>query len=216
MLQNIINNVHAQGSDIPINIGSGPAMPVPLAPLRETIAEETVRPLDFYLTGPYDPERLFAMLFVAAIVGLPIFIDYLNDWPERKTCNIEYMSDMIHYLILGGFGIMCLWLFDQQFGYVARMRPTVVHIQEGLRYHLSGSIVATAQGAESLVWAAEDALFGDGRDLLGILVGGLAVVFLSQCQVPDPRAARTEYADPALQLLYVLGFAMFALLFWNA
>lgn len=212
---NVINNVHAQGSDMPIHINTGPAA-VPLAPVRETIVEEPVRPLEFHLSGPYDPDRLFGMLIVAALVGLPLFIDWTRDWPRRQSFETEYLSDAIHYLILGGFGIVCLWLFNQQYGYLARMRPTAVYIQEGLRTHLSGGIVATAQGAENLVWAAEDAIFGDGRDLLGILVAGLGVVFLSQCGAPDASAGSTQYAEPALQLLYLLGLAVFALLFANA
>jgi hypothetical protein len=208
----VINNVNAQGSGIPINIGMTP----PAAPV---IDDASGFGAELHFTGPADPGRLFAMLAALLVVGAPLLIDYLRDWPNRQADKPDYLSATIHYVLLGFFGLFCLWKFNREYGYIARMRPTFIRATEGFRrvkVDVRPTVVAVAQGAEQVVWGVEDAIFGDGRELLGLGVAAVSLIFLVHQPPPSDSPTRSDYAAPPIQAMYVLGGLVLGMIFWNA
>jgi hypothetical protein len=208
----VINNVNAQGSGIPINIGMTP----PVATVLEGAGGFGA---ELHFTGPADPGRLFAMLAALLVVGAPLLIDHLRDWPNRQADEPDYLSGMIQYILLGLFALFCLWKFNREYGYVARMRPTFIRATEGIRrvkVDVRPTVVAVAQGAGQVVWGVEDAIFGDGRELLGLGIAAVGLIFLVHQPPPRDSPKRSEYAAPPVQAIYVLGGLVLGMIFWNA
>jgi hypothetical protein len=204
----VINNVNAQGSDIPINIGTGQSTKI----TEEAPAFET----GFQFTGPADPGRLFAMILALALVGLPLLVDYMRGWPYRQAEKPDYLSSTIHYVILGFFVLFCLWKFNQEYGYMARMRPGAIYVTESIRTNIRPGLVAAAQNAETVVWGVEDAIFGDGREILGLGVAVAGIIFLATQSPPKSLPEAEGYASAPMQAMYVLGGLVLGMIFWNA
>ena len=218
--QVLINNVNAQGSDIPINIGNS-------APIQETVVVDSGfepifagggihdEPLNFHFTGPADPDRLLGMALALLMAFLPLIIDWARDWPVRSYSKTEYFRPLYHWLILGIFAIFALYTADRQLGWSVNYGPRAVATINGLQSYINPAVVATVEGSENLVWTVEDMVLGDGRHVLGIAMS-VGLLILVSLRKPLESAPKTEYAAPSIQFLYLLGVGVVGLFLWNA
>jgi len=208
-----INNVNAQGTDIPINIastGSDTAY-VETQPVVETASV----PLDIRLNGPTDPDRLVGMVFALIIAAAPLMIDWSRDWPMREYTPTDYFAPIYHWMILFVFFVFALYTADRRLGISRTYGQSVVarlHVVGGL---ITPAIAATIEGSEHVLWGVEDMVLGDGKNLLGmvIAVGLLGVVSMRE---PPKEGLKTEYAAPIVQFMYLFGMGIVGMLFWNA
>ena len=197
-----INNANLQGGgSIDQDIGGGFA-----APIVEPLVD--VQPLT--MLHPIHPDRLVWMVFALALAGFPLIVDWARDWPEVEYGESKYSRPLWQWLGAGVFMVLALGLADSQSGSRSRYGHYVSAVQ------LNPKILASAvEGGEMLVTGMEDMIFGDGRHVLGTILGALLTVLVSQ-RKPMESAPKTEYASWAIQLLYLGGFFIVAMLFWNA
>lgn len=212
-----INNVNAQGSGIPINIGtsgpetvvvdSGPGLVPPIGPIFE--------PINLHFSGPADPERLMGMLIALMIAVSPLVLDWARDWPTRSSTTTDYLQPFYHYLLLGLFFIFALYTADQQFGLAQSYGPSAVSAVTGFEHVLGPTLVAAVEGSERLVWTVEDMVFGDSRHILGIVIA-MGLMVMVTMRTPFEKAPKTSYGNPPIQFLYLFGIMVVGMLLWNA
>jgi hypothetical protein len=212
-----INNVNAQGPDIPINIdssggGGGASVFVDTEPVVQTKMSD---PLEIRLSGPADPDRLIGMALALLIAAAPLIFDWSRDWPMREYTPTDYLAPIYHWIVLFIFFVLALYAADRQFGVSRTYGSSVVARLHGLGGLVTPVVVATVQGSETLVWSVEDMVLGDGKHLLGmVLAAGL--LGMVSFREPPKEGIRTEYAPPTIQFLYLFGVAVVGMLFWNA
>jgi hypothetical protein len=194
-----INNVNAQGSDIPININSGggggnggggevigelveevvvtetiettettvlgePVVIVEEAVVAEKlVVEESEAPIPVIevveeesitieLRGPSDPNRLFWMLLSMFIISLPLLLDYTADWPIRTSGDTEYLSAMMHWLILGIAVVFIFLKLDRAYNWSTRYgRPIMIYTRR-LPQYVTPVVIGTVEGTEAFIW----------------------------------------------------------------
>jgi len=214
-----INNVNAQGRDIPIDIASSstggvyvetsePIVDIPAPPYQ---------PLEFRFSGPADPDRLIMMFFALLIIALPLMLDYSRDWPVRTYSPTEYLSPVYHYIVLALAFLLVCYSADRQFGLSRKYGQTIVRRLHSVGGLVTPAMVATVETSEQLVWGAEDLIFGEGRHLLGVGLAACLVGLVSQRKPMDPNTKlRTEYVSPGIQVMYLFGAGVVGMLFWNA
>lgn len=212
-----INNVNAQGSDIPINIGTTPepdiyithSDPSPPLPLYE--------PLEFRFSGPSNPDRLVGMLIALVIAGGPLMMDYARDWPVREYHSTDYIQATYHYIIAALSFVFALLAADRKYAISTQYGPHVRAGMDGIGNWVTPAMVATVEGGESLVWGAEDMVFGEGRHVLGVAVAAGLVFLVSMRKPMKPgTVGGTQYAAASVQFVYLIGAGVVGLLFWNA
>ncbi|WRT63435.1 uncharacterized protein IL334_000340 [Kwoniella shivajii] len=220
-----INNVNSQGDrnainiDYAINIDSDPTPPPVVEIQTEAppviVQEKVWEPMSIQFTGPANPDRLLNMILAGLIVILPLILDWIRDYPEKRYTEPDYISPGIQLVLLVGLILMGLLLADWHFGWTSSIAPyaevSVTEIQSGLTPVIIGAVETT----ESLVWGFEDVIFGEDRILLGMGLAALGVVLLSQRE-PSVDIPKTEYANPTTQALYFLGSFIIGMFLWNA
>ena len=217
-----INNVNAQGRDIPIDIGSSSSGDV-FVETSEPIVEVPVtppppyEPLEFRFSGPADPDRLMMMCFAMLIIALPLLLDYSRDWPVRQYSSTEYLSPVYHYIVLALAFLLVCYSADRRFGLSRKYGEHIVTRLHSVGGLVTPAMVATAETSEQLVWGAEDLVFGEGRHLLGVGLAAGLVGLVSQRKPMDPNTnLKTEYVSPGIQVMYLFGAGVVGMLFWNA
>jgi hypothetical protein len=201
-----INNVHAQGSDIPVNIGGGDGFVLP------SMSYELP---EINFTGPAEPARIVGMLAAVAIIMLPLFLDYMRDSTARIYVKTKYRSALVHWLILGVAALFLLWKADHELGITTRYSRPAATVANGVGSGIGPAIVAGVETTERLLWGAEDLIFGDGKYLLGlVLAAGFGVVLSQRSPKKDTNLA--NYASPASQALYAAGAVVVGFLLSNA
>lgn len=151
-----------------------------------------------------DPHRLGKILAALLLVLLPLAFDYMRGWPDRSDGyeKPEYARPLFQYLVLALLLTLVLFLLDQNSHPVSITRimdagPTIV------------------QGADSVVMVAEDALFGNGRTLVGVAIALLTAALVSTIGGPG-ATAEIEYAPALVQFGYGLGAGVLGLFLANA
>lgn len=227
-----INNVNSQGNGNPINIGEPSSKPAVEVTVEESslaaeqllsrphsppvLVEERVwEPISFRFTGPANPDRLWNMFFACFIVALPLIVDRIMDYPERRYSQPDYLSPASQLILLGALFLICAVIADWHFGWSSTIAPIAEVSISGAQNGLTPLIVSVVETSESLIWSLEDIMFGDGRVLLGMGLAALGVVLFSQRQ-PSLDVPKTDYAPSTVQAMYFLGALLIGMFVWNA
>lgn len=177
-----INNVNAQGENIPIDISSGSSEPAydtvieetlveELPVIRETVVEEIIgmpnEPVvekqtviveerigqGYGFQGPSDPDRLMWMLVAAGIISIPLLLDMTAGWPLRNSPNIEYMSDALHWVVLLSAAAAVYLKLDQTYHWSSRHGRPMVRSTRHIPGYVTPVVMSAAQGTENLIWS---------------------------------------------------------------
>jgi hypothetical protein len=171
-----INNINAQGRDIPINIDSsgGGAM------MEQTVVEETIvvgvveekvvveeqemveepvvmvieeeEQASIEFQGPSDPNRIFWMSAAAIIASMPLVMGYMTDWEPRVFSETGYLSALIHWVVLVVATLFLLLKIDRSFQWSSRYGQPIARATRKLPGIVSPVIVGTVEGTEALIW----------------------------------------------------------------
>jgi hypothetical protein len=197
-----INNVNAQGSDIPINIDSStssggevvgevveevvvtetlettiPGEPVTVveeAVMAEAVVGEAVvqegAPIEVVedesvvieIQGPSDPNRLFWMLIALLVISFPLLLDYMADWPSRTSSDTEYLSAMMHWLILTIAVVFLFLKLDRAYSWSTRYGRPIAHYTRRIPQYVTPVVVGTVEGTEAFIWGVGKSSFQVG------------------------------------------------------
>nr|XP_019014295.1 uncharacterized protein I206_00377 [Kwoniella pini CBS 10737]OCF53076.1 hypothetical protein I206_00377 [Kwoniella pini CBS 10737] len=206
-----INHVNSQGDRNPILVEEEIVIDSPPIIVEEKIWE----PLSFKFTGPTNPNRLLNMLLTILIVSLPLFIDFIKDYPEHSYVQPEYVASIIQLLILASLILIGLLIADYHFKWTTTIGPYAEVSIDGVQSGLTPVLVGAVETTEQLVWGLEDVLFGDSRVILGMGLAALGIFFLSQRE-PSLDIPETDFANATTQALVFLGALLLGMFFWNA
>jgi hypothetical protein len=119
------------------------------APIIEVVEDGSII---IELQGPSDPNRLFWMLISLLVISFPLLLDYIADWPTRTSSDTEYLSAMMHWLILT-IGIVFLFLkLDRAYSWSMRYGRPIVHYTRRLPQYVTPMVVGTVEGTEAFIW----------------------------------------------------------------
>jgi hypothetical protein len=185
-------------------------MPQPVMTVR---VEDDEPMLQF--SGPRDSDRLLRMMIALIIAGLPLLVDYIRDWPLRVYTKPKYLSQKFQYFLLALLFMLLLYKLDQDFDYVSSAAGPVRYVVDGAGDRVVPALAGAVSGAEQAVWAAEDALFGDGREIVGLLVAAAGAAWLAVTK-PVGRQKKGEYSPKLFQGAYLAGALIFGMFIANA
>lgn len=227
-----MSTVNSQGNGNPINIREPSSEPAVEITVEESslaaeqllnrphsppvLEEERIwEPINFRFTGPANPDRLWNMIFACFIVALPLIVDQVMDYPERRYSQPDYLPPASQLILLSASFLICAVIGDWHFGWSSTIAPFAEVSISGAQRGLTPLIVGVVETGESLIWSLEDVMFGDGRVLLGMGLAALGVVLFSQRQ-PSLDVPKTDYASSTVQAMYFLGALLIGMFVWNA
>lgn len=121
-------------------------------PAIEVIEVVEEQPIVIELQGPSDPNRLFWMLISFLIISFPLILDYTADWPIRTSTDTEYLSAMMHWLILGIAVVFLFLKLDRAYNWSTKYGRPMIYYTRRLPQYVTPVIIGTVEGTEAFVW----------------------------------------------------------------
>jgi len=138
---------------------AGEAVVQEKVPIIEVVEDESVI---IELQGPSDPNRLFWMLISLLVISFPLLLDYMADWPSRTSSDTEYLSAMMHWLILTIAVVFLFLKLDRAYSWSTRYGRPIVHYTRRIPQYVTPMVVGTVEGTEAFIWGVGQSSFQVG------------------------------------------------------